>query len=78
MKIDKVELVTKREIPIKGEPDELANPFFRLKDENGITLHVPLDPANAQYQEIAEWHKKQNNKPFKFEFESTPNLQVDE
>ena len=36
--------------------DIISNKFVTYKVvENGVTLNVPLDPANTDYQAIQEW-----------------------
>lgn len=52
-------------------------PVFLMELENGETVSVPHDPRNSDYMRIANWYDEQKKKPFKFTFESTPDLTED-
>lgn len=47
-----------------------AKPFFEIVWDDDTVSQAPADaPLNRHYQEVKEWHSKQKNKPFVFEFE---------
>ena len=55
--------------PDTGELVGVLNPHFKIENEDGSSIAIPIDPLNRHYQELAQWYKEQDQKPFEFDFE---------